>query len=369
MSAHREGFFRDILANPGDDTPRLIYADWLDDQGDSARAEFIRVQCEIPKLTDTTKRGVLRKREADLFAEHQAKWAKPLVDRNYHAEFDRGLLSEKSAREAAGQISYLSEASKFEPIFAELGPDLHLCHLTAYLVQEVVLRDQNDAHLPALLQSWDLLKRVGHPLTWLPLTLERWECRYTLRDRMHQLLPLTAGIPFILPDTNDTTVCLENVTAPNLRDRILSAVRNWEQDSNGDINAEVYQCRGVELHRCISIPLINAVGGTICGSIDRLTGDCLQNAFHQLLRAACFGGVYKNETDGRATGRLLAWKSLAGLVGAAPDASAEEVAQLAERTIWLSFHSSDFYDMVDIGLIAIRPDRQSMALLMGTDVD
>jgi len=44
------GFFRDILANPEDDTPRLIYADWLDDQGDEARAEFIRLQCELARL-------------------------------------------------------------------------------------------------------------------------------------------------------------------------------------------------------------------------------------------------------------------------------------------------------------------------------
>lgn len=31
-----------ILADPADDTPRLIYADWLEEQGDADRAEFIR---------------------------------------------------------------------------------------------------------------------------------------------------------------------------------------------------------------------------------------------------------------------------------------------------------------------------------------
>lgn len=29
-----------ILASPEDDAPRLIYADWLDEQGESDRAEF-----------------------------------------------------------------------------------------------------------------------------------------------------------------------------------------------------------------------------------------------------------------------------------------------------------------------------------------
>jgi uncharacterized protein (TIGR02996 family) len=33
-----------IYANPDDDTPRLVYADWLDENGDAERAELIRLQ-------------------------------------------------------------------------------------------------------------------------------------------------------------------------------------------------------------------------------------------------------------------------------------------------------------------------------------
>jgi uncharacterized protein (TIGR02996 family) len=33
-----------IYANPDDDTPRLVYADWLDEHGDAERAELIRLQ-------------------------------------------------------------------------------------------------------------------------------------------------------------------------------------------------------------------------------------------------------------------------------------------------------------------------------------
>ena len=36
----------EVLDNPDDDDPRLVYADWLDEQGDP-RGEFIRVQCEL----------------------------------------------------------------------------------------------------------------------------------------------------------------------------------------------------------------------------------------------------------------------------------------------------------------------------------
>lgn len=44
------GFLADILENPEDDVPRLIYADWLQDNGQPQRAEFIRVQIELSKL-------------------------------------------------------------------------------------------------------------------------------------------------------------------------------------------------------------------------------------------------------------------------------------------------------------------------------
>jgi uncharacterized protein (TIGR02996 family) len=39
-----------VLADADDDAPRLIYADWLDEQGESDRAEFIRVQCALARL-------------------------------------------------------------------------------------------------------------------------------------------------------------------------------------------------------------------------------------------------------------------------------------------------------------------------------
>jgi uncharacterized protein (TIGR02996 family) len=43
---HAVAFLRDVIEHPDDDAPRLIFADWLDDNSDSDRAEFIRVQVE-----------------------------------------------------------------------------------------------------------------------------------------------------------------------------------------------------------------------------------------------------------------------------------------------------------------------------------
>jgi uncharacterized protein (TIGR02996 family) len=40
-----------VIARADEDTPRLAYADWLDDHGDPVRAEWIRVQCRLADLT------------------------------------------------------------------------------------------------------------------------------------------------------------------------------------------------------------------------------------------------------------------------------------------------------------------------------
>lgn len=42
-----EGLLRGILLHPEDDARRLVYADWLEESGELARAEFIRVQLKL----------------------------------------------------------------------------------------------------------------------------------------------------------------------------------------------------------------------------------------------------------------------------------------------------------------------------------
>jgi uncharacterized protein (TIGR02996 family) len=40
-----EAFIRAVVDGPGDDTPRLVYADWLDDRSDP-RGPYLRAECE-----------------------------------------------------------------------------------------------------------------------------------------------------------------------------------------------------------------------------------------------------------------------------------------------------------------------------------
>src|SRR5207249_8060556 len=57
--ARDEAFLQAIVENPDDDTPRVVYADWLDEHGDAARAEFIRLQV---RLSGGDARGTARLR-------------------------------------------------------------------------------------------------------------------------------------------------------------------------------------------------------------------------------------------------------------------------------------------------------------------
>jgi uncharacterized protein (TIGR02996 family) len=42
----RDEFLRAIIDSPDDDAPRLVFADWLDEHGETERAEFIRARVE-----------------------------------------------------------------------------------------------------------------------------------------------------------------------------------------------------------------------------------------------------------------------------------------------------------------------------------
>src|SRR5262249_1602998 len=64
--------------NPDDDTPRLVYADYLDERGD-LRGEFIRTQIALARLPDDDpRRPELEARERGLLGEHGEEWARPL---------------------------------------------------------------------------------------------------------------------------------------------------------------------------------------------------------------------------------------------------------------------------------------------------
>jgi uncharacterized protein (TIGR02996 family) len=89
----RAAFEAAILAEPDEDTPRLIYADWLEENGEPGRAEFIRVQCELARLpASDPRRGALEDRQDDLLAAHEIDWLGPPSPHLEKWSFQRGFV-------------------------------------------------------------------------------------------------------------------------------------------------------------------------------------------------------------------------------------------------------------------------------------
>jgi uncharacterized protein (TIGR02996 family) len=96
MTSDGEALFRAVCENPAEDTPRLVYADWLEENGRPERAEFIRLQCEAwnlcPDYPDETARRVRASELLRLFGD---RWYGELPDLprvNWGALFVRGFI-------------------------------------------------------------------------------------------------------------------------------------------------------------------------------------------------------------------------------------------------------------------------------------
>jgi len=82
MTDPAAAFMQAIVANPADDTPRLVYADWLDEHDQPERAEFIRLQCFVAsehramRMTD----GKHHERIAELLQKNGYQFAYPGID-------------------------------------------------------------------------------------------------------------------------------------------------------------------------------------------------------------------------------------------------------------------------------------------------
>jgi uncharacterized protein (TIGR02996 family) len=82
-----------VRERPDDDGVRRDYADTLAKQGHSARAEFVRVQCDLAALPPGDPAAAsLRRREFELLAEHGDTWAAAVAPHVTRYEFRRGAL-------------------------------------------------------------------------------------------------------------------------------------------------------------------------------------------------------------------------------------------------------------------------------------
>ena len=88
-----EAFLRAIFDTPDDDTPRLVYADFLEERDAPDRAAFIRLGCELARLphgADPAREMAIRTEVLGLAERHD--WARQPSDRGF-AITDRIVLA------------------------------------------------------------------------------------------------------------------------------------------------------------------------------------------------------------------------------------------------------------------------------------
>lgn len=90
--ATKHDWLADIRARPDDDAPRLVYADWLIEQGD-ARGELIRVQCQLARA----KTDALLAEEAALLKKHEKRWLADVDHFITGQKWERGFVTHISA--------------------------------------------------------------------------------------------------------------------------------------------------------------------------------------------------------------------------------------------------------------------------------
>jgi uncharacterized protein (TIGR02996 family) len=91
--AYANAFLDEIVEQPDDDVPRLVYADWLEERGDADRAEFIRLQIDLARpAPDAPARRAALARERELLADRGAEWAADVAELVLAHEFRRGFV-------------------------------------------------------------------------------------------------------------------------------------------------------------------------------------------------------------------------------------------------------------------------------------
>jgi uncharacterized protein (TIGR02996 family) len=78
-------FMSAMAADPDNNLPRLVFADWLEENGDADRAEFIRLQC------DPTADDAMTARAEELLAANRDRWEVPIAAFGREIESRRGF--------------------------------------------------------------------------------------------------------------------------------------------------------------------------------------------------------------------------------------------------------------------------------------
>ncbi len=115
MSPDERAFLAGIAAHPDADLPRLVFADWLDENGQPERAEFIRLEIELAHgvVNPFIRRKLIARRD-ELFTPNEQVWRGPFPE-GVKCEFRRGFI-ERCQCSASTAITLSDQWVAFTPL-------------------------------------------------------------------------------------------------------------------------------------------------------------------------------------------------------------------------------------------------------------
>ena len=145
-------FIEALRETPDDPALRLVYADWLDDAGDT-RGELIRLQCELDRTPlDNPRRNILHQAIRDLCLERQSDWLAPLR---------RRVLGWQKARVQFGLIENVAMSPTAFLKHAEAGLFDEMPHLVGVCLEGAEKPMERALASPYIARLKALALRVG----------------------------------------------------------------------------------------------------------------------------------------------------------------------------------------------------------------
>jgi predicted outer membrane repeat protein len=252
--------------------------------------------------------------------------------------------------------------------------------LLLYLIQHLVIRGVDCENLPAIAQVTAQISRAEYreqELLWLPFK------KMNIEDELVDLATMsfpdlffnTQGMNRIAPASfsSEHLPAYVEIKDDDMLLRICRTVEHWARGTDQRHEARIFSFDIPLAAESVTPPLIQSLGL-----------DCLQNATNVELRPAtpnhivevlfflAFAGGFTSLTIGLSERRIRTWQSLSGLVGASKECSVEEIERLCMDSLWFEFRAfSDWYnnDFWDVGILVVRPDRHSIAILTATFTD
>ena len=121
MDADERALLNAIIADPDEDTPRLVYADWLQEHDRPERAELIRAQISLARSKDddsaAQQRTLWQTRVRALLQTHSERWRKelPTVPRVRWGPFEHGMVESVTLKiRSWTSIAYFDLTTLFE---------------------------------------------------------------------------------------------------------------------------------------------------------------------------------------------------------------------------------------------------------------